>query len=129
MEENHFHLKRKANEDSEDEEVNYAEIAHAEQGADPTTIRERIDNALEVLANLKSRKDKTKSRTDIIQALSRYVASLRLLIFVPPNLQHSAVTCQSTTATFRSCQIFCWNCFRQLNVLSTWTQVIVPVPL
>ena len=37
----------------------------------PTSVRERIDYALEILADFKSREDKTQSRVDIITALSK----------------------------------------------------------
>jgi ribosomal RNA methyltransferase Nop2 len=36
----------------------------------PTSVRERIDYALEILSDFKSREDKTQSRVDIIAALS-----------------------------------------------------------
>ena len=37
----------------------------------PTSVRERIDYALEILSDFKSREDKTQSRVDIIAALSK----------------------------------------------------------
>ena len=37
----------------------------------PTSVRERIDYALEILADFKSREDKSQSRVDIIAALSK----------------------------------------------------------
>ncbi len=56
----------------EEETIDYAEVERLESSvADPTTIRERIDNALEILANFSNRRDKTRSRIDILQPLSK----------------------------------------------------------
>jgi ribosomal RNA methyltransferase Nop2 len=55
-------------EDATDEEFG---VATMDQVADPTSIRERIDNALETLSDFKSRKNKSKSRSEIIQGLSK----------------------------------------------------------
>jgi hypothetical protein len=55
-----------------DEVIDYAEVERVEDTmADPTTIRERIDKALENLAQLKQRRDQTVSRTDIVDKLAK----------------------------------------------------------
>lgn len=53
--------------DGEDEEDSGKET----MVMNPTSVRERIDYALEILADFKSREDKTQSRVDIITALSK----------------------------------------------------------
>lgn len=58
-------------EDNDSEGAKESEYMEERLAVDPTTIRERIDGALEVLNNLKSRRDKTISRSEIIAALSK----------------------------------------------------------
>ena len=53
--------------EDEDEEETGERVAPA----NPNSVRERIDEALQALANLKTRKDKSKSRGDILAELSR----------------------------------------------------------
>jgi hypothetical protein len=56
-------------------------MRHESSGlANPKSVRERIDEALEVLANFKSRKDVSMSRSDLIATLAKYDASLPLFI-------------------------------------------------
>ncbi len=63
---------KKTPEEDEDDKIDYAEIERTEETeADPSTIKERIDNALEILASFSQRRDKSKSRNDIIRNLSR----------------------------------------------------------
>ena len=55
------------NDDDDDEEDTGKET----MVMNPTSVRERIDYALEILADFKSREDKSQSRVDIIVALSK----------------------------------------------------------
>jgi hypothetical protein len=59
----------------EDNIIDYSELERTGNDkdvmADPTTIRERIDTALETLATLKQRRDTTVSRSDIVDRLAR----------------------------------------------------------
>jgi 25S rRNA (cytosine2870-C5)-methyltransferase len=55
------------NDGDDDEEDNEKET----MVMNPTSVRERIDYALEILSDFKSREDKTQSRVDIIAALSK----------------------------------------------------------
>ena len=68
-------FKKRGPEDEED--IDYAEVERLEDTvADPTTVRERIDNALESLAAFKQRKDTSLSRADIITQLSKYESNM-----------------------------------------------------
>ena len=55
------------NDDDDDDEDSKKET----MVMNPTSVRERIDYALEILADFKSREDKSQSRVDIIAALSK----------------------------------------------------------
>ena len=55
------------NDGEDDEEDNEKET----MVMNPTSVRERIDYALEILSDFKSREDKSQSRVDIIAALSK----------------------------------------------------------
>jgi 25S rRNA (cytosine2870-C5)-methyltransferase len=55
------------NDGDDDEEDNEKET----MVMNPTSVRERIDYALEILSDFKSREDKSQSRVDIIAALSK----------------------------------------------------------
>jgi 25S rRNA (cytosine2870-C5)-methyltransferase len=56
-------------EESDENKVVRTKVVEAVE--DPTTCKERIDQALEILSNLRNRKDKTLSRSDIIYKLSQ----------------------------------------------------------
>ena len=64
---------------SEDEEIDYTAVGRGEDGEErmvidenPTSVRDRIDQNLEVLANLKGRRaESTHSRSDLIATLTK----------------------------------------------------------
>lgn len=64
--------------EDDDGSEDYEEYENGENGEhmviNPTSVRERIDQTLEVLANLRNRKaESSESRSDLIASLARYV--------------------------------------------------------
>ena len=58
--------------DNEDSENEREELAiDPEQLMNPKSVRERIDEALETLANFKTRKNTSLSRSDLLSLLSK----------------------------------------------------------
>ena len=59
------------NNDADRDESGDESDGKEEMVLNPTSVRERIDESLEMLSNLKTRKDRSLSRSDIISTLSR----------------------------------------------------------
>jgi hypothetical protein len=57
-------------------------VDHARLVPNPTSIRERIDAALETLSNLSLRRKTSKSRSEIVQQLSKSVMLTSFFLYL-----------------------------------------------